>query len=62
MTAMGCPRATAALMGHSLMTHNDINGAWTDREAIEDVLERTKAVGARQRAEAGFAVSSEESR
>jgi hypothetical protein len=42
-------------MGHSLMTHSDTYGAWTDREAIKNVLERIKAVGARQRAEAGFA-------
>lgn len=42
------PRATAALMGHSLKTHSDTYGAWTDREVIENVLERTKAVAARR--------------
>jgi len=41
------PRATAAMMGHSLKTHSDTYGAWTDREVIENVLERTKAVSAR---------------
>ncbi len=38
------PRVTAALMGHSLKTHSDTYGAWTDREVIQNVLERTKAV------------------
>ena len=42
------PRVTAALMGHSLKTHSDTYGAWTDREVIENVLERTKAVTARR--------------
>ena len=40
------PRATAALMGHSLKTHSDTYGAWTDREVIENVLERTRMVTA----------------
>lgn len=42
------PRVTAALMGHSLKTHSDTYGAWTDREVIETALERTKAVTARR--------------
>jgi integrase len=42
------PRATAALMGHSLKTHSDTYGAWTDREVIENVLERTRSVAARR--------------
>ncbi|MEB3167645.1 MAG: hypothetical protein VKK97_02835 [Synechococcaceae cyanobacterium] len=46
------PRATAALMGHSLKTHSDTYGAWTDREVIENVLERTRSVAA-QRSMAG---------
>ncbi len=43
------PRATAALMGHSLKTHSDAYGAWTDREVIDNALERTKSVMARQK-------------
>lgn len=43
------PRATAALMGHSLKTHSDTYGAWTDREVIENVLKKTQAVTARRR-------------
>lgn len=42
------PRATAAMMGHSLKTHSDTYGAWTDREVIDKVLERTNAVTARR--------------
>lgn len=36
------------MMGHSLKTHSDTYGACTDREVIENVLERTRAVTARR--------------
>lgn len=43
------PRATAAMMGHSLKTHGDAYAAWSDTEMIDNVLLRTKAGMARQK-------------
>ncbi len=51
------PRATAAMMGHSLKTHSDTYGAWTDREVIENVLERTRSVAAQRSVPAGAAMN-----
>ena len=38
------PRATAALMGHSLATHSNHYGQWTDAETIAAAISRTSAV------------------
>lgn len=45
------PRSTAAMMGHSLKTHSDTYGAWTDREVIENVQARTAAIAEALRGE-----------
>ena len=37
------PRATAALMGHSLQTHSNHYGQWTDSETISAAVARTAA-------------------
>lgn len=43
------PRVAAALMGHSLATHSNVYGAWTDAEVISNALAKTQqAVAQRQ--------------
>ena len=37
------PRVAAALMGHSLATHSNVYGAWTDAEVISNALAKTLA-------------------
>ncbi len=36
------PRATAALMGHSLQTHSSTYGQWTDEDTLDLALEQAK--------------------